>query len=110
VKKAAQLQHMTPEQMHAQMEAARAKVARWSRSFMIFQFYTVPGQSAVAASVQMLLKTKSLAELMHVTSGARDEDTEQQVEKLDDDDDGEDKVRLYKFNAVSLPPFQPLSL
>jgi molybdenum cofactor biosynthesis enzyme MoaA len=36
----------TPDQMKAQMEAAKAKVARWSRSFMIFQFYTVPGRPA----------------------------------------------------------------
>jgi len=42
----------TPEQMKAQMEAAKAKVARWSRSFMIFQFYTVPGLSAVAAAAE----------------------------------------------------------
>jgi len=89
-KRAAQLQNMTPESMHAQMEAARAKVARWSRSFMIFQFYTVPGRSAVAASVEMLLKGKSDVDngSSMAESGQppddRDEETAERNEGLDE--------------------------
>ena len=51
-----QVSEATPDQMRAQMEAAKARVAKWSRSFMIFQFYSVPGESAVAASVKELLQ------------------------------------------------------
>ena len=51
-----QVSEATPDQMRAQMEAAKARVAKWSRSFMIFQFYSVPGESAVAASVKALLQ------------------------------------------------------
>ena len=51
-----QVSEATPDQMRAQMEAAKARVAKWSRAFLIFQFYSVPGESAVAASVKALLQ------------------------------------------------------
>ena len=51
-----QVSEATPDEMRAQMEAAKARVAKWSRSFMIFQFYSVPGESAVTESVKALLQ------------------------------------------------------
>ena len=51
-----QVSEATPDEMRAQMEAAKARVAKWSRSFMIFQFYSVPGESAVVESVKALLQ------------------------------------------------------
>lgn len=51
-----QVSEATPDEMRAQMEAAKARVAKWSRSFMIFQFYSVPGESAVTESIKALLQ------------------------------------------------------
>lgn len=92
VKTASQLTHMTPEHMRAQMAKAQAKVAKWSRSFMIFQFYTVPGHSAVAASVESLLRQASPLGRDLVAEGFRVEETGDVAQETKDIDEVARKI------------------